>query len=203
LTHWLTGGATALIGLGLVIPALTGWQEQGAMSWLGWTMLVPGGLLLAWGCGAVVRGVRRPPARSIPASVLGAIVVNALFLGLFALEISTGVAREGGVVARSLFLFPPALVLFWGLLTGRRWAWRVARWGSLGFALLYFGVSILVCVLRPSDQHGPVWVWIASVGVVLGMLLLVGGFHALGRPSARRHFGVMPAATESPVTLSR
>jgi hypothetical protein len=124
--------------------------------------------------------------------VLGAALVNALFLGLLALEVSDGVSRRGAI-ALSLFFFPPALVLFWGLVAGRRWAWRVVRWGSLLFALLYLGVSAVVCVTRPTDPHGPLWVWIAAVGVALGGLLLVGGFYALGRPTARRHFGMAPA----------
>ena len=123
--------------------------------------------------------------------MLGALVVNALFLGLFALEISTGLARQGGVVAKSLFFFPPGLLLFWGLLTRRRLAWRLARWGSLVFALLFFGVAGAVCVYRPTDPRGPVWIWIACVSVVLGSIVFAGGF---GRSGGRRRDGISRGA---------
>ncbi len=191
----LVGLASVLVGLGLALPAIVGWQEQGAMSPPSYAMLVPAVFLLACGSGITFLGLRRPRRCSVPASVLGAVLVNALFLALFALEISDTVARRGGIVAKSWFFFPPALILFWGLVAGRRWAWHLVRWGSLGFALLYFGVSIVACVLQPMDQQGPLWIWIASVGVVLGSLLLIGGFYALGLPSARRHFGVVSIAT--------
>lgn len=194
MVQWLVGLASVLVGLGLALPAIAGWQKQGMMSSPGYALLVPAGLLLACGSGAIILGLRRPRRRSVPASVLGAALVNALFLALFALEISDTVVRRDGGVAKSLFFFPPALVLFWGLVTGRRWAWHGVRWGSLGFALLYFGVSAVACVLQPADRQGPVWVWIASVGVVLGSLLFVGGFYALGRPSARQYFGIAASA---------
>lgn len=185
------GVASILVGLGLAVPAIVGWQEQGAMSAARGAVLVAGGLLIAGGGGLFfVRG--RP--RSLPASVRGAVLLNSLFLALLALEASDSICRRGGGVALSLFVFPLALLLFWGMLAGHRWAWRGVRWGSLVFALLYFGVSVFACVLQPADQRGPKWIWIASVGIILGSLLLVGGFYALGRPSARRYFGAAAAA---------
>jgi hypothetical protein len=188
LAQRLVGGATALIGLGLLVPAIVAWREQGDMPLLGVAVLVPGALLMACGAGAAALGGLRTRGRPIPASVLAALIVNAVFLALFALEISTGLARQGGVVAKSLFFFPPGVLLFWGLLGGRRWAWHLGRWSSLAFALLFLGVACAVCAFRPTDAHGPVWVWIACVSAVLGSVLFVGGFCALGRSSARRYF---------------
>lgn len=193
MTQCLAGGAAALIGLGLVMPPIVGWREQGTISLWGYVVVVAGASLIAAGTGAAILGFFRPRGRSVPRSVLGAVIVNALFLGLLALEISHGLSRNDGAIAKSVFFFPPALALLVGLLSGHCWAWCLARWGSLLFALLYFAVSIAVCILRPTDQHGPVWIWIAAVSVVLGTLLLAGGFYALGRPSARRHFGSLPA----------
>jgi hypothetical protein len=187
--QWPVGAAIALVGLGLALPAVTSWQEQGAMSSLAYAMLVPVGILLACGIAGVALGLGRSRRMPLPASVLGAVLINALFLGFFALETSSGLAREGGTIARSLFFFPPALLLFWGLVAGRRWAWHAARWSGLLFALAYLGISAVVCLLQPADQDGPVWIWIAAVGVVLGSF---GGFHALARPSARRYFSAMP-----------
>lgn len=188
----LLGAASALTGLGLCVPAITGWYEQGTLSVTGGAVLLCGVLLFASGSAAFVLGLARGRSSTVPASVRGAVLINALFLGLLALEISGGIAREAGVIALSLFFYPPALALFWGLLAGRRWAWHIARWGSLLCALFYLGLSGVACVLRPTDAHGRVWIWIASVGIVLGSLLLLGGFYALGRHSARLHFGAAP-----------
>jgi len=192
MTRCFVGVAAALIGLGLAIPAIVAWREQGAMPLLGYLVLVPGCLLAACGIAAAILALLRHHSATLPTSVVGAVTINALFLGLLALEISHGLSRQGGVIARSAFVFPLALALFWGLVCGQQWTWHLARWGSLLFALFYFSVSATVCVLRPTDHHGPVWMWIAAVGVVLGSLLLFGGFFALGRPSARNHFGLLP-----------
>ncbi len=188
MAHWLVGLAGAMLGLGMATPAIVAWREQGEMPSSGVVMLAAAALLAASGAAAAWQGRRRLRDRGIPASVAAPLVVNALFLGLLGLEVCHGFAREGDVVARSLFFLPPALLLFWGMLTGRAWARHLARWGSFALALLFLGVGCVACVLRPSDQHGPVWVWIACVSVVLGSLLLVGGFHALGRASAKRYF---------------
>jgi hypothetical protein len=184
----LIGGASVLIGSGLILPAVVAWREQGAMPLLAYTPLLIGLLFVVCGSGAVIASFYHRSA-VVPASVLGAVAVNALFLGLLSLEISHGISRQGGVVAKSAYVFPFALALFVGLVCGQRWTWHLARWGSLGFALFYFGVSVAVCILRPTDRHGPVWIWIALVGLALGSILLLGGFYALSRPSARLHFG--------------
>src|SRR5262249_39135346 len=126
--------------------------------------------------------------RSIPASVMIALAVNGFFLALLALEVSDSLVRRGGAMALSLFFFPPALVLFWGLLTSRRWAWVTARGVALVFTLVYLGVTMMVCIAQPRDGHGRVWVWIATVGLALASIL-AGSFFALGRPSARRFYG--------------
>jgi hypothetical protein len=67
--------------------------------------------------------------------------------------------------------------------------------------MLYFSISAVVCVLRAMDAHGPVWMWIASVGVALGSLLLIGGFYALGRPGARIYFGAVPVSAKEQIRL--
>jgi len=69
------------------------------------------------------------------------------------------------------------------------------------FATLYFSISAVACVLRPMDAHGPVWMWIASMGVALGSLLLVGGFYALGRPGARIYFDAVYVEPKEQIRL--
>ena len=184
----LIGSATALIGIALAVPAVVAWREQGM--WSAWSaaMLALGALLMVGGLIAVARGQQNADGRAMPASVTGALVLNAVFLALFALEISTGLTRERGVLAKSLFFFPPALAIFLGLCAARRWAWQLARALSLLGSMFFFAVAVMVCIYQPIDDRGPVWIWIALVSVSLGSLLFAGGFHALGRPSAARYF---------------
>jgi hypothetical protein len=152
-TRCLAGVAAALIGLGLIIPAIVAWREQGAMPFLGYTVLVSGGLLVACGIAAAMLALLSQHSAPLPPSVLGAVTINALFLGLLALEISHGLSRQGGVIAKSAYVFPPALAVFWGLVSGHRWTWHLARWGSLLFALVYFSTSAAVCIFRPTDTR--------------------------------------------------
>jgi hypothetical protein len=169
----------------LLVPASVGWWEAGEVPILGAAILV---LLMGSGIGAVALRVRHARGWPVPASVLGALVVSALFLAVFAVEISAGLAGEVGLVARSLFYFFPGLLLFGGLLTGRQWACHVARWGSVVCALFFAGVATLASVQQPMDPAGPIWIWVACGSYALGSLLVVGGFYALGRPSARHYF---------------
>jgi hypothetical protein len=125
--------------------------------------------------------------RRMPRSVLVAASVVILFLALLALEISVGWVRHGGAIARSLFVFPLVLVLLWGILTHRRWAWLAARGSALLCALIFSGVGVLACILQPGDQYGAVWVWIATVSFVLASILSA-GFFALGLRSAKAHY---------------
>lgn len=125
--------------------------------------------------------------RPMPKSVLVAASIVILFLGLLALEISDGLVRHGGRVARSLYVFPPVVALLWGILTHRRWAWLACRVAALLFGLVFTGVGVAACVVRPTDQYGAVWIWIATVSFVLGSCLFA-GFFALGRPSAKAHY---------------
>lgn len=128
-----------------------------------------------------------PIARPLPKSVLVVASIAILFLALLALEISDGLARHGGRIARSLYVFPPVAALLWGILTHRRWAWLACRGAAALCGLLFASVGVFACVARPTDQYGAVWVWIACVSFVLGSIL-VAGFVALGRPSSRAHY---------------
>lgn len=125
--------------------------------------------------------------RAPPKSVLVAALIVILFLALLALEVSDGLNRHGGRIARSLYAFPPVLALLWGILTHRRWAWLGCRAAATLCGLLFAGVGVAACVARPRDQYGAVWIWIACVSFALASLLFA-GFVALGRPSARGHY---------------
>jgi hypothetical protein len=130
----------------------------------------------------------------MPAGVLAAVACNTLFLALLALEISDGLVRRGGALHPvSAFSFPPALLLLGGLLAGRRWAWWTARGAAVVFTVWFLGLSVAVCFAELHADGGPVpWqarVWMVAVGLVLAGLLAA-GFLALGRPPARRYFGL-------------
>lgn len=131
-----------------------------------------------------------PVARpTLPTSLLIGLGATIIFLALFALEISHGMIRENGTLAKSLFAFPPTLLLFWGMLTRQRWALLGARVAAFLGALWFFGWALAAAILRPVDQYGPVWVWIMGVSLVLGSIL-VAGFLGLGRASTRQHYGL-------------
>jgi hypothetical protein len=122
-------------------------------------------------------------------SVLAAVGVAILFLALFALEISDGIMLHDGELAKSMWFFPPVLALFWGMLTRRRWALFAAWWLAFLATLWFAFIGVFACVAQPVDAQGRVWIWIACVSAVLGTLVGI-GFVGLGRPSARRHYGL-------------
>ena len=95
-------------------------------------------------------------ARPMPKSVLVAAAIAILFLALLALEISDGLTRHGGRIARSVYVFPPVVALLWGILTHRRWAWLACRGTAFLFGLVFTGVGVVACVARPTDQYGAV-----------------------------------------------
>jgi hypothetical protein len=134
----------------------------------------------------------------LPASTLIGVSVAILFLALFALEISHGLFRENGKIARSLFAFPPLLAVFWGMLARRRWALLVARILAFLGALWFFMWTAIAIVVQYHDQYGPVWIWLTCVSLGLGGVLTA-GFLGLGRSSTRRHYGLVCPQCETSV----
>jgi hypothetical protein len=197
MTHRLVAATLTLLGFGFGLPAVAGWIESAEPSPAGIAMLVLGASLLAIGLTTFPLGSRLP-TRRIPGSLALALMTNALFLALFALEISHGLVREDGVIAKSLAFFPPALLIYAGMLKGRRWSWHAGRWSSLLFAILYLGVAATAAIVQPVDaEGGPIWLFLVLVSATLGGALWYGGFHALGRPSARLYFNIRALPTES------
>lgn len=127
---------------------------------------------------------------SIPAALLVGLAAAILFMALFALEISDGLIRKNGTIAKSLFVFPLVLALFWGMLTHRRWALWFARLMAILGSLWFYGWGIAAAVIRPTDSYGPVWIWILTVSAILGSVTLAAYF-ALGRSAVKRHYAMV------------
>jgi hypothetical protein len=158
------------------------------------TVAALGGMLTVGGTVALVVGVRAGTGERMPSPVRMAVAADVLFLAFFALEVSDGLVRRGGVIhPLSAALFAPTLALLCGLLAARRWAWRIAR-GAAALAALWFLAFVTVipfAALRgpsgPTPWYGRVWM--VCVSLVLGGIL-AGGFQSLGRRAARAYFGL-------------
>lgn len=187
------GSLAALVGLAVSLPAFVEWRQRGALTGPGVPAVWLGAALVAGGTAAVLVATRGWRGRAMPAGVLAAVAVTILFVALLALEISDGLVRRGALHLVSSLCFPPALLLLCGLLLRRRWAWLTARGAAVLFALWFLGLSVAVCFAELRTEQGPVpWqarVWMVAVGLVLAGLLAA-GFLALGRPPARRYFGL-------------
>jgi len=151
-------------------------------------ILILGGLI-ALGC-----GFQTLRLRSIPAPVRAAITANALFLAFCALEFSDGLIRQGGrVFYWTSVLFLPALVLFYGQVSARRWAWWGARIVT-GLAVVWFiGFLAMVPFVHLQGNGGaiPWWGRIYVAGVTLVFAgISVYAFRSLGRAEARTFYGM-------------
>jgi hypothetical protein len=133
--------------------------------------------------------------------VRAAVAANVFFLAFFALELSDRLVRQNGrIFYWTTFLFPPALLLFCGLLAARRWAWWIAR-GAFAFVALWFlGFVAVIPFANLSTEAGPVpWYGrLYMMGVSLAFAgILAGAFWALGRPETRTYFGLVPREEKS------
>jgi xanthine/uracil/vitamin C permease (AzgA family) len=190
---FVAGGALAtLMGVALILPVIAARMESGSVS--------PVGIgVTAVSCGLIVSGMtavvvsRRQRHRSImPSGVRSAVAANVLFLAFFALELSDRLVRQDGrIVYWSTFLFLPALLLFYGLLTARPLAWWTFR-GAAALGVVWFlGFVAIIPFVNPQRQGVPVpWegrVYMASVSVVFAGIL-AGAFWSLGRAETRNYF---------------
>src|SRR5262249_51374932 len=91
------------------------------------------------------------------------------------------------------FLLVPALATYFGLVAGRRWAWQIVR-GAAGLGVLWFVTFTVLIPFVHLQADGVPTPWYGRVymmGVSLAVAgVMAGAFRALGRPEARRHFGL-------------
>lgn len=191
MVRWLVCGATVLVGIALALPAVVASQEHSEWSTASQGMLALGVAMVILGAPLAMRMSRRLSRQNVPVSVLLPTAISAVWIALLVLEISSGLTRERDVMARSWYFLPLAIVLFWGLLSGRWWAWHAARWVSAFFGLLFVGAGAATLVWRfqPTvDSQDASQILLNSF--ILSTLLLAGGFFPLGRSAARAHFGI-------------
>jgi hypothetical protein len=189
----LAGGSlSALMGTALIFPVVLARSESGAVSPVGIVVIAVACILIACGLTAVVVGIRQGHGSGLPGSVRTAVAANIIFLGFFALESSDRVVRQGGnIVYWSTYLFLPALLLFYGLLTARPWAWWLFR-GVAALGTLWFLAFVAMSPFAHLQSHGvPVpWygrIYVAGVSLVFAGTL-AGAFWSLGRPETRSYF---------------
>jgi hypothetical protein len=112
----------------------------------------------------------------------------------FALEFSDGLVRQGGrIFYWTSVLFLPALLLLYGLVSERRWAWWTARSMTAIFTLWFVGFMAIIpfADLRGSDGPVPWWGRVYMVGVSLIFASMTAyAVHALGRAEARDYFAL-------------
>jgi hypothetical protein len=190
----LAGGSlVALMGAAMILPVLLARLESGGQTTLGIGVIAVSCGMVMCGMTAVLVGVRQRRGSGMPSGVRAAVAANMLFLAFFALELSDRLVRQDGrIVYWSTFLFLPALWLFCGLLTARRWAWWTSRVAAAVGTLWFLGFMALIPFLDLRGEGGPVpWygrIYMACVSLVFAGIL-AGAFWSLGRPETRNYFG--------------
>lgn len=190
------GCLTMFMGAALMPPVFFASLASDEPRALGIAIVAVGGVLIACGLAAVAWGARHRSGSGLPSGVRMAVAANVLFLAFFALELSDRlIRRDGKLFYWSTFLLPPALVLFYGLLTARRWAWRTSR-GAAALGVLWFlGFLALIPFVHLETEGLPVpWqgrLYMSAVTLAFASILAA-AFQALGRPETRNYFGVTP-----------
>jgi hypothetical protein len=186
---------TALMGAGLVIPVLFARLENGAFTALSLGVGSIGCGMIACGVMALAAGGRRQRHSSMPSGVRAAVAANVLILAFCALEFSDGLVRQDGrIVYWTTFLFPPALLVYYGLVSARRWAWWIARALAAIAGAWFLAFVALIPVADLRGEGGPV-PWYGRVYMACVTLLFAGisagAYWSLGRLEARSYFGLI------------
>jgi xanthine/uracil/vitamin C permease (AzgA family) len=193
-TRFLVAGGTlaTLMGAALILPVVAARIESGAVSPIAIGVIAVSCGLIACGMTAVVVSFRQPNRSIMPSGVRSAVAANVLFLAFFALELSDRLVRQDGrIVYWSTFLFLPALLLFYGLLTARPLAWWTFR-GAAALGVVWFlGFVAIIPFVNLQREGVPVpWqgrVYMACVSLVFAGIL-AGAFWSLGRAETRNYF---------------
>lgn len=186
--------AGLLMGGAMIPPVALDAVERGGPSNMGIGIAAAGCVLVVGGGTALAAGLRRHAVTSTPSGARVALAANILFLAFFSLEFSDLMVRQGGkFIYWTNFLFPPALVLFWGLLKTCRWAWSVSRAITALGVLWFAGFSVLIPFGNIQSDGVPAsWtarLYMICVSLVFASVLMC-AFRAIGHPETRSHFGV-------------
>jgi len=196
MTRLLPVSGILAVGMGVawLVPAFAAWLGRGSFVFQDFAVVAVGPVLILSGVFAISLGFRDLHLRLIPAPVRAVIAGNVLFLSFCALEFSDGLIRQGGrVFYWTSVLFLPALMLFYGQVLGRRWAWWTARVvaGLLTVWFIGFLVVIPFAHLKSAGETIPWWGRIYVTSVTLAFAGMSGYvFRSLGRIEARTFYGL-------------
>ena len=184
----------ALMGGALLPPVLVARLESDSLATLGIGIISVGCCMVTCGITAVLFGFLQRRGSTMPSGVRTAVTANIFILAFFALELSDRlVRREGRIVYWSTFLLLPALLLFCGLLTARRWAWWTSRSTAALGVLWFLGFAVVIPFANLQTEGVPVpWYgrgYMICVSLVFASIM-AGAFWSLNRPETRNYFGI-------------
>ena len=198
MTRWLLAGGSCilLMGLAMIGPVAAAYAEERPSWGVEIPLLVASGVLCVCGIAAVGLGLWQRRGTSMPGSVRAAVIANILFLAFCALELSDRLVRqEGRIFYWTTVLFLPALILFYGLVSARVWAWWTSR-GLAALACLWFVAFIVVIPFAELSAEGVPTPWYGRVYMVCVTLVFAAiagaAFWSLGRADAREYFQRIP-----------
>ena len=188
------GWLAVMMGAASVFPVIVARMETGATSGSGVGFIVTGCCLIMCGSIVLITGFRRRSA-SMPSGVRAAVAANTFFLAFLALELSDRSVRQGGKLFYwTTFLLPPALMLYYGLVSGRRWSWWIAR-TVVALGVLWFLGFLVIIPFAPLRANGVLAPWHARVYVacvtIVFVLILTVAFRSLGSQEARSYFRIV------------
>lgn len=189
------GALAGLTGAALMPPVIVARLEDGVLTPLGIGIVSFGCAMILGGAAAVSIAFWRPVGSGLPSGARMAVTATILILAFLALELSDRlILRDGKLFYWTTFLFPPAVLLFCGLVDGRTWAWWVAR-GSAALGVTWFLVFLAMIPFVHLQAEGvPIpWygrIYMGCVTVALAAILAA-AFCALGRPDTRNYFGLI------------
>jgi len=167
--------------------------ERGGPTSIGIGVASVGCVLVACGITALFR---RRNQTNMPSGARLVVTANVLFLAFFSLEFSDLMVRqERKIIYWTNFLFPPGLILFWGLVTTRRWAWWMSRIIAVLGVIWFLGFSLLI-PFGNIRRDGVPATWDQRAFMILLSLgfasVLICALWSIGRPETRRYFGLIP-----------
>jgi hypothetical protein len=190
----VNGFLAVALGLAGMVPAVAAWTGRGFLERDAMVVVFTGLVFILVGVILVWRGYRVPHKAPMPAPVRAAVAANIFFLAFCALELSDRLIRQGGRIGYwTTALFLPALIVFYGQVTARRWAWWVARIVAAVGVLWFAG---FIAMVPFANLHGNTGapprrgrVYVAAVSLMFAGASAY-SFRSLGRAESRSYFGL-------------
>lgn len=187
-------GGILLISMGVtwLFPYIFEYLQGNSISSLGQNFIWVSPFFIAMGTISLWVSRNQKTQEKVPSTVRMTNTATILFLSFCSLEFSDGITRQDGrVFYWTSVLFLPFLVLLFGVITEKKWAWWIARGSSL---LLALGFIVMIGAIPFGDLQkdgvpiGPLGrLWMVGVtSVFLSVTIAV--FLALGRKDTIHYF---------------